>query len=256
MDQAAVQAAIPVRQRVDVDEAEGDDGGLQDRIDLFGIRQPQPVVAGVQRRHEVGNILGPRADELGQGVVAVVPFAQKDPVVAIADRGQAIIADQDAVQAVDLGLIEGALAGLEHRASPALQAVDGRALAFDLETRAAVGQQHEACRTRHDMAARLADGLLGPPGQIERDQRFELLGAPDHRAEGAGAKQVVPDAVALRETLLAGEIEGGVQSRDRRDGRRILEIEPPSCQGLEKEPQPPGEGASWCGADNRFDVLL
>ncbi|MBE0454677.1 MAG: hypothetical protein IBX58_13465 [Roseovarius sp.] len=85
--------------------------------------------------HFIGGV-----EEPGQRLVVVVPLSRKDPVVSKADGGQAIIADQDAVKAVDPGLVQRVLARLRNGPAPAPEVVFRRALALDLETCTAVGR--------------------------------------------------------------------------------------------------------------------
>src|SRR6266571_7692977 len=60
VDKAAVQAAVPILERMNINEPEGRGCGLQDRIDLVG---NHAIVCFKQCRHQVGKISGPRTDE-------------------------------------------------------------------------------------------------------------------------------------------------------------------------------------------------
>src|SRR6266567_4015893 len=72
VDKAAVQAAVPILERMNINEPEGRGCGLQDRIDLVG---NHAIVCFKQCRHQVGKISGPRTDEFGQRIAVVISLA-------------------------------------------------------------------------------------------------------------------------------------------------------------------------------------
>ena len=139
----------------------------------------------------------------------VVPFAEENAVGTQAGADESRVLDQDALKADDFIESEPVLAGLQDRAAPPLQPVARRALALDLEAGPAVGQQHEAGGARDQMGARAAHGFPRLGGEIEREKFRQSFGAPDDRAEPAGAQQIVAHAVALGEARLAREIRFG-----------------------------------------------
>ena len=95
VDQVAVQAAVSVRERVDIDEAKGERRGCQDRIEMRRSRAVechQTVDQGLQ-------ILRAGADMVGQrhARVAIV-LADKAAFVAQSQPHEAGVADDDALQ--------------------------------------------------------------------------------------------------------------------------------------------------------------
>jgi hypothetical protein len=65
------------------------------------------------------------------------------------------------------------------------------------------------------------------------------------------AEQVVPDPVAFRQDWLAGEIALGMEHIDRRDGGRVIEIEPSACQRFVEELGAACDDAGWRFPDER-----
>ena len=147
------------------------------------------------------------------------------------------------------------LAGLQHRAAPPLQPVARRALALDLEARAAVGQQHEARRARDQMGAGAADGFARLGGEIQADEFGQRRCAPDDRAKASGAQQIVADAVAAGEARLAREIRVRVEhDRLPRAGGSVVNGERAPGQVLIQIPRSPRRVARRRGADHRLDA--
>ena len=85
MDQATVQTAVPVLERMDVDEAEGR-RRLQDGVE----RALYALVRGDHPVRERSQILRACADEFGQRFTLVVPLADEDAVRAQALRAAAV----------------------------------------------------------------------------------------------------------------------------------------------------------------------
>ena len=154
-------------------------------------------LAAQQAADEVREIRGPRADELRQRVMIMVALADEHAVGAQPGANEARVLDQNAMQAVELIERERILAGLHDGASPAFQATARRALAFDLEARAAVRQQQKAGRAGNQLTARPADGFGGLLGKPARKEGLEGFGTPDERTVAARSEQVIPDPVPL-----------------------------------------------------------
>ena len=130
-------------------------------------------------------------------VAKVIAFAQKHPIQAQASADKAHILDEDLLEADDF--IEGKRvpSGLHYRAAPSLQPVARRPFAFNLETSADVGQQHEARRARDQVATGAAHRVAGLRGEIEFQELLESLRAPDDRTEPARAQKIVAHTVTL-----------------------------------------------------------
>jgi hypothetical protein len=146
--------------------------------------------------------------------VVVVPLAQKHALAAVSDLGEPVVADQDAVQAVDLGLVERTLAGFENGAPPALEPIGWRAFRLDLKARAAVGEEENACGPGNDMSARSPYRLSRLVRKVEGEKCFQFLCAPDDRTERARAKQIVAHTMAQGQGCGAGEIGFGIECID------------------------------------------
>ena len=129
----------------------------------------------------------------------MVPFAEENAVGTQAAAYEARVLDEDALKADDFIERERVLAGLQDRAAPSLQPVARRPFALDLEAGPAVGQQHEAGGARNQMGAGAAHGFPRLGGEVERQKFRERLGAPDDRAEPAGAQEIVAHAMPLRD---------------------------------------------------------
>ena len=72
MNQAAMQPAVAILKRMDIDKAEGGRRGLQHRIDAV---VAHAVVCLQQAVHEVLQIIRPRADEFRKRITVMVPLA-------------------------------------------------------------------------------------------------------------------------------------------------------------------------------------
>ncbi len=157
MDQAAVQTAVAVLERVDVDETEGGRRRLQHGVE-FSLAHA--LVRGDHPLHQGLQILRARADEFRQRIALVIALAEENAVRPQARPREARVLDQHAMQAQDLVKRQRVLAGLQHGAAPPLQPAARRLLAFDLEAGAAVREQKETGRARDDIRAGAADDLV------------------------------------------------------------------------------------------------
>ena len=99
MDQAAVHAAIPILEGMHVDESEGGGGGLQDGVDAI---VAHAVVGIHQAAHEIGQIVGTRADEFRQRLAEAVPLTQENSVGTQARVYETRIFNEDALQTNNL----------------------------------------------------------------------------------------------------------------------------------------------------------
>ena len=189
----------------------------------------------------------------GQRVALVVPLSQENAVGTETGMHETGVLDQDALQAKDFVEGEGIPAGFEDGAAPALQAGARRALALDLETRPAVGQQHETRGARHQMGARAAHGFPRLGGKVEPQEPGERLGAPDDGAESAGAQQVVAHAMAFGEARLAYEIGFRIEKIDGGCGGRVVHIERAAGQDFVEIPCPPRRNAGGSCPNHGLD---
>src|SRR5690606_35843279 len=108
------------------------------------------------------------------------------------------ILDQHLVEPDDLVDIELVAPCLHDGAAPSLQPVARRTFAFNLEARAAVGQQHETRSSGDEMGAGATDGLARLLVERPTDEPLQRFGAAYDRTEAPRAQQVVADAVASR----------------------------------------------------------
>ena len=142
---------------MNVDEAERRRGRLYDGIDAV---LTHAVVRVEQRLQKIVEVLRACADEFGQRVAVVVALSEKHAVGPQADMDEPGIFDQDApgraAHFIDAQFV---LFHLPDAAAPTFKPVARRALALDLEARAAVGQQQEARGARDEVAADSSDRL-------------------------------------------------------------------------------------------------
>jgi len=104
----------------------------------------------------------PRANELRQRFVVVIPLAKKNLFrFAVPDRRKTIIANQQSVKTIDFCLVEWPLTGFKNRAAPALKAIDRRALSLNLKAGATIGQQKKARSASNDLRARFTNRVFG-----------------------------------------------------------------------------------------------
>ena len=221
MDEIAVDAAVAVLERVNEDEAEGQDRGGNDRIELRGLVRSKAIIPSIRDGRSSARAL----IWSGIGVRAVpVMLADKAAFRAQAQIDKAVVADDDLLQAQELVEIDRLAAGLADGAAPALHAVLRRVLAFDDVARAGILQQQERGGAREQIGRHIGGHFLGAVGEIERDELLERRRAEHERAEFRRAGQVVADAVAggipagARPLLLGIEgVDVGDLLRDRED---------------------------------------
>ena len=128
----------------------------------------------------------------------MIAFAEEHAVGAQAGPDKAGVLDQDTVQAVELIECQSIFAGLEDRTTPALKSAARRTLAFDRKAGTAICQQQKARGPGDQLSADPAYGFCSLVGEAAFSIVFESLGAANDWAIAARAKQVIPDAVALR----------------------------------------------------------
>lgn len=103
VDQIAVEAAIPILERMDVDEAEGEDRCGEHRIE--GKRRA--AVECCQAADQRGEVLGPCTDVVGDGRSAhAIMRADEATFRAKAETHEAGIADDDTLQALQFRLVD------------------------------------------------------------------------------------------------------------------------------------------------------
>ena len=139
--------------------------------------------------------MAPRANEFRQGITIVVTLTEEDAVWTKARPHEPCVFDQDAVKAYNFIKGELAPASLHHGPPPPLKSVAWRALAFDLKTRPAIGEQQEAGGAGDEMAAGVTDDVACLFGECEIDKSASALRAANNRTEAGRAEGVVPDAV-------------------------------------------------------------
>ena len=106
MNQAAVQASVSVGKRMDIYKPERHAGGMENGVDA---RVAQTVAAFVKRGHEICNVTVACADKLGQGLIVTVATAQKHLFGSVSRGFEPVVADQDAVEAINFRLAKGSL---------------------------------------------------------------------------------------------------------------------------------------------------
>ena len=127
-----MKAPVAVLERVDVDEAEGEAGSRQNRVEPRGDIAVECFEPGDQR----GQVFMPGADVIGQGGAGrAVVLSNEATLLPQAQMHEAGIADDDTLQAFQLCLIDRMPPGFTDDLAPAPDAILGRVLAFDLETR-------------------------------------------------------------------------------------------------------------------------
>ena len=98
------------------------------------------IVGFQQSADQVGEILRPGTDKLRERIAVVVALAKKNAIRTQARLNEPRILNENALQPSDLVQGKRIFASLEDRASPSLEPVPRRSFAFDLKTRAAVGE--------------------------------------------------------------------------------------------------------------------
>ena len=245
MNKAAVETTVSIGKRVYVDKPKRNARCLQDRINLFDIGDPQPIVALVEPRHKYGNIIMARADKLRQWSMIAASFAEEDALIPIASFGKTIIADQNSMQAVNLCLVQWAFACFQNGASPSFQTIYRRAFSLDFKACFAIGKQQKTGSAGNHMCTGLANGFAGFGGQIKRDHAFQIWCPANNRTKCAGAKQVVSNTVARRHAHFTSVIGGGVERIDGCHGWCIINIKNSSGQDFKEKPNSPRY--STCG---------
>lgn len=124
MDQPAMQAAVPVDIRMDVDEAECQTGGGHDGVHFAACR---PLGEDDDTLDQTGAVLGPGADVVGYGLVGVaVVDADETALLSQSQPHEMRVADNDALQTVELGSAERHHACLSDGLAPSRGALAGR----------------------------------------------------------------------------------------------------------------------------------
>ena len=127
-----MEAPVAVLERVDIDEAEGEAGGGQNRVEPRGDVAVERFEPGDQRRQ----VFMPSADVIGQGGAGrAVMLANEATVLPQAQMDEAGIADDDALQAFEFCPVDRMAPGFTDDLAPPPDTILGRVLAFDLETR-------------------------------------------------------------------------------------------------------------------------
>jgi hypothetical protein len=90
MDQAAMQTAVAVLERMDIDEAEGGRGRLEHGVDFCGAHA---LVRRDHSFHQAPQILRARADEFRQWIAFVIALAEENTVRPEAGPREACVLD-------------------------------------------------------------------------------------------------------------------------------------------------------------------
>ena len=115
VDQVAVQPTAAALERMDIDEAEGEDRGGNNRVELLrGL-----FVEGDHAVYELGQIIRPRAEMVrDRHSCLTVAFPDKTAFRPQTEIDEAGIADHDALQAQQFVKIDWLPAGLADCAAP------------------------------------------------------------------------------------------------------------------------------------------
>lgn len=133
MDQIAVQSTVSVLERVDVDEAEGESRGGEDRIEALC----RAAVARGQAVDQRGQIFMSGADMIGDRCAGhAIMLADEAALDAQAEMNEARVADDNALQPLQFGAVYRPTAGFADHLAPALDAILRRIFSPDLEARA------------------------------------------------------------------------------------------------------------------------
>jgi hypothetical protein len=131
VQQPAVQAAVSVRERVDVHEAEGERRGRDHGVHAAGDR-PAGVVEDAG--DEVGEVLGAGAHVIGDRLPGLaVVGADEAALSPQAQRDEAGVPDHEALETLELGHVERAKARLPDGLRPAGGSAARGPLALDRE---------------------------------------------------------------------------------------------------------------------------
>ena len=69
---------------------------------------------------------------------------------------------------------------------------------FDLKTRTAISQKHEAGCACHELRSCTSNDLAGPGPQLTADEFIQSLCSPDNRIEARRAEHVIAHAMSSR----------------------------------------------------------
>lgn len=211
VDEVAVDTAVPVIKRMDVDETEREHGRGDHRF------QPQGW-STVERNHSVDQgrqVLGPGADVIGQRHARLaIMLAHEAAFVAKPQSHEARVGDDDPLQPEQLVPVQRLTSGLGNRPSPALDTVLGRMLAFDRIARTRILEEEKGRGAREQVARYRFDHVLRARRQIEGEEPIESVRSEYQRAETRTAGQIVPYSVARCSLAFVAILEFGVERVD------------------------------------------
>ena len=237
VDEVAVQAAVAVLERMNIDKAEGQRGGRHNRVDFERRATVERRHAGDQRRQ----IFRPGADMVRQRHAGVaIMLADKPALLPQTQFDEARIADDDALQTQKLVQIDRTVSRLADGAAPALDAVLRRALSLNGVAGPGIFQEQESSGAGEQVARHLGHDGLRAPRQIHRGKRLQRFGAKDQRTERRRAGQVIADAVAWRILAVDSPLLPGVNHPHIRADIEIGQVEPRAGQPLVQEPDAAG----------------
>lgn len=250
MDQIAMQPAVPVREGVDVHEAEGQDGGRDHGVERLG----GVAVEGDQAVDQARQVVRAGADVIGKGPARVpVVIADEAALVAKAQPDEALVADDDPLQTQQLLPVDGTSTGLADGAAPALDAVLRRPFALDGVAGAGVLQQKEGCGSGQDVLRNRRHDFARPISEVQVDPPLDLGRPIDEGTEGRGAGQVVPKPVARRAGPLGPDLQFRIQDGDDAARLGVRQVERLADQPLVEEPELAGSEARGLVVEEGFD---
>ncbi|MCY1547857.1 hypothetical protein D9M68_839370 [compost metagenome] len=181
MDQIAVQSAVSVLERVDVDEAEVEGCGGENRIEVLC----RAAVEGSQAVDQRRQIFVSGADMIGDRCARQpIMLADEATLGAQAEMDEARVADDDALQPLQFGAVYRPAAGFTDHLAPALDAILRRIFSLDLEARARILEQQECSGACKQVRRHFGDQPPRFVAEPARNERLECGRAEDHRAEG------------------------------------------------------------------------
>src|SRR5579859_1357883 len=163
----AVNASIPVLERVDIDESKREHRCSYHRVEIVLCA----MVEGDQPGHKGRNIFMPRADMVWNRPLRIaVMLADEATLLAKAELHEALVADHDALQAKKLLLVERHAARLTDGAAPPLDTILRWPFTFDHIAGLRIFQQQKCSRPRQQVLRNLADDRTSALLPVLRDE--------------------------------------------------------------------------------------
>src|ERR1700730_18653583 len=165
VDEVSVEPSVAILEGVNINEAEGERGCREYRIEV-GRRGP---IEGNQSLYQGRQVFMPGTDMFRQRHTGfTVMLADEAALVTQAQTHIARVANDDALQAKQFVEVDRPTSGFANGPAPALKAILRRMLAFDGKARFGILQQQERSRTREQVAGHVRHGTAREFGQIAR----------------------------------------------------------------------------------------